>query len=440
MEKESARERLKRCLVEVKSPDPEVREKAVYGLRYTRSKAGREAIIRALDDPDPNVRRAALSVVRDQPGLAYAVPKLISMLKVPSLAFGALRALSSMKDPSAIRPMAELLRSHSHCIRGLAARCLGWAGDSRAFKPLVAALKNAESAQDRMPIWSAIGRIGCADKVKHLSHLMEMANWSVRPEDRRAMLEPSDKPVRKLRPKEVAKINADIAELASADPAARDRAIVRLGRRRGQVVEFLAEASASPHIEARYGALFALGRVGDLRAYPVVLELAKDPIADLRWFALETLGRLWGERALPVLIEVLRTSEACEDLAGAGEGLEAVGKPAVPLVIEVLNTSSGDLRMRAATILREIGDERAIPHIAKLLDDPDPDMRIAGQEEIAIMGEDQVSKLGPTCLKLVERMLHDSDEKVRENARHWFDDLSEMVNQASAEVSAPLIS
>ena len=67
----------------------------------------------------------------------------------------------------------------------------------------------------------------------------------------------------------------------------------------------------------------------------------------------------------------------------------------MPWLIEVVNTSSGDLRMRAAIILRGIGDERAIPHLAKLLDDPDPEMRIAGQEEIAIMGEDQVSKLGP---------------------------------------------
>ena len=409
---------------ELASPDAEIRKRAVSRLRYTRSKAGMEATVRALDDQDPGVQSTAAFVLADRKGWVEAIPKLISVLKSsPSARTAVLFALSAMKATDATEDVIELLSSGDERTRGWAARALGNIGDPRAFQPLVQALKRAETPEDREPIWYAIGKIGCADKVRHLTHLMETPNWTVRPEDRRVLLEPPEKPARRLSPKEIAKMRADIAELASADAKARDRAITRLGRRRGQVMEFLAEATASPNIEIRFGALFALEWIGDRRAYPVILELTKDPVDDLRWWALDILGRIGGERAIPRLIEALYDEADVFGHSGAADGLVAVGKPAVPAIIRAMENGDDDTRMRASRVLYQIGDEQAIPHVAKLLKDPNPWVRIAGIESLEGLAEEKPEAIRQECIKLIEPTLEDLDEEVRKSAKYSIENI-----------------
>ena len=418
------------CIEALASEDAEVRKRAVSRLRYTRSKAGVEAIIRALDDPEPKVQLMAGFVLSDRPSAVEAIPKLISLLKPPSRATaGALSALASMKAREAVDSIIELLDSDYGIS---AATSLGHIVDPRAFKPLVDALKKAESPENREPIWYAIGKIGCADKVRHLTHLMETSNWTIRPEDRRGMLQPPDKPERRLSPKEVTKIKGDIAELASADEKARDRATVRLGRRRGQVVELLAEASASPNIEIRFGALFALDRIGDPRAYPVILELTKDPVDDLRWWALDILGHIGGERAIPTLIEALHNEEDVFGHSGAADGLVAVGRPAVPAIIQAMENGNDDTRMRASRVLYSIGDEQAIPHVAKLLKDPNPWVRIASIEALEVLAEEKPETIKQGCIKLIEPALEDRDEEIRETASYSIETIRQDISGCNA--------
>jgi HEAT repeat protein len=235
------------------------------------------------------------------------------------------------------------------------------------------------------------------------------------------MLEPPAKPVRKLPQKEIDKIKADIEELGSADMETAERAKSRLGRRRGQVVEFLAEATASPSIVVRHLALHTLERIGDPRTFPIFVDMAHEQMPDMRWCALEALGKVGRERAIPYLIDVLKNAdEGSTEHEGAYRGIVAIGEPAVPAVLELLKNGE---RSWAPHLLAWIGSEAAFEPLSEMLDDPDPDIRIEGVELLARMAEDHPEKLGSRCLALIERALEDTEEKVRNNATYWCNEI-----------------
>jgi HEAT repeat protein len=144
-------------------------------------------------------------------------------------------------------------------------------------------------------------------------------------------------------------------------------------------------------------------------------------IPDMRWCALEALGKVGKERAIPYLIDVLRKPDA--DGAkheGAFRGILAIGEPAVPAVLELMKI--GD-RTRVPYLLAQIGGEAAVSPLAELLDDLDPDVRIAGIESLASLAEDHPEKLGSGCLALIEHALEDTEEKVRDNATYWCNEI-----------------
>lgn len=380
-------------------------------------------LIEALDNLDPAARRYAASRIKYRKDAASAVPKLIEKLKDPDevMRKRAAVALGEIGDLSAVDPLIDSLNDLE--IRKPAATSLGQLGDKRAKEPLLKALHEANSEDERWAIWYALGNLGFKDEILHLVHLLDTPNWTARPEDRRAMLEPNEKPVRKLSAEQVKKIKSDIAEFASPVKSDFNKAVTRLSRRRGQVVEFLAEATASPNLEVRYGALFALDYIADPRAYPVILEMTKDPYPDLRWWALDFLGRLGGERAIPVLIDALTRSKEDDygDRSGAMDGLGEVGKPVIPVLLEAMKTGDKPLRINAAYTLGRIEDESVFEPISKLLSDSDPEIREAGIDVLGIVGDNQPQALGKRSLMSIEEMLDDPEESVRESAASALD-------------------
>lgn len=293
------------------------------------------------------------------------------------------------------------------------------------FASIIDELREAEPGPVREDIWYYLGRMGLAEDIKHLSYLLETENWTVKPEDRRAMLEPADKPLRKLSPEEITRIKADIEELGSADLCAAWRTVARLGRRRGMAIEYISEATASPNEAIRHLALHVLERMGDNRTYPVILEMTQDPIPDTRWCAYEILGKVGKERAIPELINALR--HFGEEWDGAVRGLELVGKPAIPALMDVLQSGNKEARIGAASALSSIGDTSVIAPLSKLFTDPDFEIRILGIESIARVVEDNPEEFGEECLELVQSILNDPDKRVRDNAGYWQNELEQIV-------------
>ena len=101
----------------------------------------------------------------------------------------------------------------------------------------------------------------------------------------------------------------------------------------------------------------ALGRMGDPRAIPYLMELRDDPEEMTRFSVIQALGRLKAKEA---------------------EGF----------LLERLEDSSPLLRMTAATALGHIGAVDAIPLLRKSLDtDPDPYVRLHAVESLVILGD-----------------------------------------------------
>ncbi len=115
-------------------------------------------------------------------------------------------------------------------------------------------------------------------------------------------------------------------------------------------------------------AAVALGRMGDRRAIPYLMDMRDDPEEMVRFGVIQALGRLKAKEA---------------------EGF----------LLETLNDPSQLLRTSAASALGHIGAVDAIPVLRKLMDsDPDPVMRFHAVETLVILGDESARDRVPEVL------------------------------------------
>ncbi len=137
----------------------------------------------------------------------------------------------------------------------------------------------------------------------------------------------------------------------------------------------------SDHSIVRAHAASRLGRLGDPRAVPYLMEMRNDPEEDVRFSVIQALGRL--------------------------KATEAEG-----LLLEALDDPSPLLRMSAASALGHIGAADAIPRLRESLDsDPDPYVRVNAVEALVILRDDQARERVAETLSAVE-------SRSREHARY----------------------
>lgn len=131
----------------------------------------------------------------------------------------------------------------------------------------------------------------------------------------------------------------------------------------------------------RVHAVSRLGRLGDPRAIPYLVEMRDDPEEQVRFSVIQALGRL-------------------------------KAKEAEAYLLESLNDSSPLLRMTAASALGHVGAVDAIPVLRRSLDsDPDPYVRANAVEALVILGDESARARVAEALSAVER-------RSREHARY----------------------
>jgi HEAT repeat protein len=138
------------------------------------------------------------------------------------------------------------------------------------------------------------------------------------------------------------------------------------------MINFLEAGGRHP---ARAWAANILGEVEAHRAFPVLVRALGDLEDEVRAKSAYALGRLGDRRATPYLLEHLLTDPAPfvrARIAGA------LGQFDDPEVIERLVRSLGDpawwVRMRSVEALEQIGEQAEAPLLVAL-DDPDPELR-----------------------------------------------------------------
>jgi HEAT repeat protein len=209
---------------------------------------------------------------------------------------------------------------------------------------------------------------------------------------------------------------------AGKDPALKDPKFV------DEVVRTFRETSPEDPRVRRYLAL-TLGRLGDRRAVPALLEAVPDtgaqgghPDADTQVYAVWALGAIGDAQAVPALVALTRSEDpglrktAAHALGGftSAEATAAL----VPLLQDPVN----DVRWNGALALARHGDAAAAPVLAEMLDRER--MAVAGmseeqREEVMVQAARAAGVIADPGLQDALRRLRDSDPsmKVRDAAR-----------------------
>ena len=217
-----------------------------------------EALLEAVEDRDPEVRR------------------------------GAAWALGVIRNPRVVDALVSLLGDEDGSVRSGAAWALGVIGDPRAVPSLVRSLEDGNAEVRRKAAW-ALGEIGDEGAVDALVRVLEDEDQDVR---RVSLLV-----LEKLgwKPTEEEEVRRLIAE----------REWDRLAGMGDVAVESLIEALSAGDSETRMKAAWALGEIGDPRALEPLAAALADSEPRVREKAAIALGKLGESKAVEDLLRHL---------------------------------------------------------------------------------------------------------------------------------------
>jgi HEAT repeat protein len=171
--------------------------------------------------------------------------------------------------------------------------------------------------------------------------------------------------------------------LGDAEPDVRCAAVAALSAQHAaHLVAMVEPLLADRSTDVRREVITALGSRRNERARELLLVMiARD--AELRGDAIAALGRIGDDRAVPKLIEVFPRCGAAEqvqviDALGA---LEATG--AEPFLSQQLGNRDADVRRRAAAALARMGTTASLQHLGIALRDEDTRVRLALAQALA---------------------------------------------------------
>ena len=173
-------------------------------------------------------------------------------------------------------------------------------------------------------------------------------------------------------------------------------------------------AVGNPDKNWRHQALSALGKTGDKRAVPTLVEISKNR-GPYRSSAIEALTRIDNNLAVQFLMGILEAPD--EDTIEKENAIRTLGgmrdARAVPLLVDALGNGKGQMRRFAAEALGRIGGEEAFKSLVKALEEQHMD-EAAGA--LGDMGD--ANAIGP-----LTRALGDRNWRVRSSAARALGDL-----------------
>ena len=285
----------------------------------------------------------------------------------PAVRQAAATALAKLKDPSSVAVFAKSLRQTSPDRLVPALQLLETLDIGQAQDTLLQLLDHSDP-RVRATVISSLGRKGVAGLGTVLAPFLADRDDRVRANTVEALARSSDlslmaklSPLLKD-PSTRVRINAAIA-LASLQGEQPDR----------ETFPFIKELAQGDEM-ARCAATFALGRLPAEHSLDILTGLLKDPVLRIRCDAAQALGRIGEPRGIPPLIEALAgPPELRHD---ARRGLAAIyrrcGTVCVDELIGIaLSTDHVDIRSELADVLGRVKDSRVIEPLLKLLHDPE---------------------------------------------------------------------
>src|SRR3989441_5863884 len=245
----------------LRDEDWALREEAAMLLGDFRDPGAGGPLVEALHDEDRAVREAAAAALRKIG--PPAAPALIAALQDPNgnVQEVAVAILKDLSTPEAVGPLIGCLTSKNWIVRMHAAKALGNLGDERAIRHLIPLLMDPVKAVrvDATDALSRIGRPALATLLAALRH----EEWILRLH--------ACESLGKIGAEEAVTPLCEVM-LHDRDAAVRQDAAKAVGNI-GHPAAFEALAKAVADLSVRPYAVDALGRLKDLRAVPLLIDM-----------------------------------------------------------------------------------------------------------------------------------------------------------------------
>ncbi|CAG0958152.1 hypothetical protein ANRL3_00690 [Anaerolineae bacterium] len=342
----------------LQDPDTEVRQAAMKAIDARRDPAAVEALTAALKDEDFGVRdlaAGALGRINDR----RVVAVLVDAWKHGdgNMKTSVENAMLHIEIPKAVDELINLLQDgEAQKLHGAAAKALGNIGDRRAVEPLIRAL---DGPGRHLHMVEALAKLGDPRAVEPLLVLL-----------RKSRSDSSYDAGHYL--------NASIEALGSL----KDR------RAAGDLVPLLKKGDwYVKGIAAR-----ALGKIGDAGAVEPLIAGLCDNDANLQENAAIALGEIRAVRAIDPLVNILEKSDSTSLREAAAWALGEFETPRVitPLVAALKSDKSVAVRKRAAYALEKCNSSEAVAPLVESLKRDVPDVRMASAHSLGAFQQSSV--------------------------------------------------
>ena len=365
--------------------DPRVRRAAAVSLTRDPSKDAVSVLGRVLSDPESSVRIAAAKALGAS-GTRAAVVPLLGRLddSDPDVREAVVGSLSRLGDRGSVVPLVGKIQDNRPSVRRAVATALGLLGDARASGPLLLLLRDSEESV-RAAALQALGRIRAEDAVATIVSLLgDERRPAVREAAYVALSEiPSD-----------AGIDALVDALSHDDPRERSpirEALLHAGDR--AVPKLVACLRGQPSSDLADGCALTLGEMRASVAAAVVDAALRRGVVRPQ-AALRALGASGDGRALVTVLEHLSSDDpwvrrvAVEAAAALLDPVEPDGRAVEP-ILRALDVAHGrrSERIALAVLLGRTGAPRAAPILVAMgRDTADPALRFAAIQALGSLG------------------------------------------------------
>jgi|GEM_PF-7017521 len=192
----------------------------------------------------------------------------------------------------------------------------------------------------------------------------------------------------------------------------------------------------------REAASVVLGKLGDKRAIPPLIEALKDGVEPAA-VALAAIGLdgtvAFDEKLLDEVIGILRNGGKPEARMAAAKALAILKRPkALPALIAAMDDPDEQVREAAIEAVGEAGGASEIPALAKKLKDSSAVVRISAIRALKLNAPEDDVKKRKEVIGIISAALKDKEAEVREEAEKAVGELKEGDGEPGKKLPGPL--